>query len=81
VREILVERDHELPIALSGDIEFPANCVMVSGNSSSELAKIGGMTPAVLIFSGRWLRSACIMPRWLARLGYWISNAVAAPAP
>ena len=54
--------------------ELPANCVMVSGSSSNELAKIGGMTPAVLSFSGKWLRSACIMPRWVARLGYWISK-------
>ena len=37
---------------------------IVSGISSSELAKIGGITPAVLILSGRWLRSLCI-PRWV----------------
>ena len=29
----------------------------VSGSSSSELAKIGGMTPEVLIFSGMWVES------------------------
>ena len=50
----------------------PANCRTVSGISSSDEAKIGGMTPAVLSLSGRWLRSCCIMPRAVWRLGYWI---------
>jgi hypothetical protein len=36
---------------------------MVSGISSSDEAKIGGITPDVLIFSGRCERSACICPR------------------
>ena len=47
---------------------------MVSGISSSDEAKIGGITPAVLTFSGRWLRSCCIAPRAVWRLGYWIST-------
>ena len=44
----------------------------VIGISSSEDAKIGGMTPAVLSLSGRWEDSPPIilLPRW--RLGYWI---------
>ena len=37
------------------------------------MAKIGGMTPAVLILIGRWQRSCC-MPRAVWRLGYWIST-------
>ena len=57
------------PAVLSGATELPANWVIVSGSSSSELAKIGGITPAVLILSGRWLRSACIMPFWRGTLG------------
>ena len=63
-----------LPSLDSGLTDLPANWVMVSGSSSSELAKIGGITPEVLSLSGRWLRSACIMPFCPARLGYWISN-------
>ena len=44
---------------------------MVAGNSSSDEAKIGGMTPAVLILSGRCEASPPYMrlPTW--RLGYW----------
>ncbi len=45
------------PQRLSPDTCLPANWVMVSGISSSDEAKIGGITPAVLILSGRWLRS------------------------
>src|SRR3546814_1420831 len=45
---------------------------LVNGISSSEEAKIGGMTPAVLIFSGRCELSPCIMPWAVWRLGYWI---------
>ena len=73
--EILVDANTiTLPKVLSVSTELPANCEIVSGSSSNELAKIGGMTPAVLILSGRCERSACIIPRWVARLGYWISN-------
>ncbi len=50
----------------------PAIWMTVSGISSSEDAKIGGMTPAVLILIGRCERSCAIIPRAVARLGYWI---------
>ena len=46
----------------------------VVGNSSSDEAKIGGMTPEVLSLSGRcedW-PSNMRLPTW--RLGYWISS-------
>ena len=59
------------PNALSPATRWPANWVIVSGSSSSDEAKIGGITPAVLSFSGRWLRSAWT-PRAVWRLGYWI---------
>ena len=47
---------------------------MVAGSSSSDEAKIGGMTPAVLSFSGRCEVSPWNMrlPTW--RFGYWISS-------
>ena len=47
---------------------------MVAGSSSSEDAKIGGMTPAELTLSGRNDDSPPTMrlPCW--RLGYWISR-------
>ena len=50
----------------------PANWLIVSGISSSDEAKIGGITPAVLTFSGRNERSppAMRLPSW--RFGYWI---------
>ena len=41
------------PQALSPAVRWPANCVIVSGISSNDEAKIGGITPEVLIFSGR----------------------------
>ena len=43
----------------------------VAGSSSSEEAKIGGMTPEVLIFNGRWDASPpnILLPIW--RFGYW----------
>ena len=46
----------------------------VVGSNSSDEAKIGGITPAVLILSGRCELSACVifMPTW--RFGYWISS-------
>ena len=47
---------------------------MVSGISSSDEAKIGGITPDVLTFSGRCERSCWIWPRAVWRLGYWIST-------
>ena len=47
---------------LVGSIEFPANCEIVSGSRSNELAKIGGITPAVFNFKGKWELSACIIP-------------------
>ena len=51
--------------------EKPAS---VAGSSSSDEAKIGGMTPAVLSFSGRCEVSPWNMrlPTW--RFGYWISS-------
>ena len=52
---------------------LPAHCSTVSGISSSDEAKIGGMTPAVLSLIGRCERSCC-MPRAVWRLGYWIST-------
>ena len=52
---------------------LPAHCSTVSGISSSDEAKIGGMTPAVLSLIGRCERSCC-MPRAVCRLGYWIST-------
>src|SRR3546814_17259991 len=59
------------PDQLSPSTRCPANWLIVSGSSSSDDAKIGGIKLAVLSLSGRWLRLACI-PRWVARLGYWI---------
>ena len=53
---------------------MPANWTIVSGISSSDEAKIGGITPDVLTFSGRCERSCCIWPRAVWRLGYWIST-------
>ena len=46
----------------------------VIGSSSSDEAKIGGMTPEVLSFSGRCELSPwnILLPTW--RLGYWISR-------
>ena len=46
----------------------------VAGSSSSDEAKIGGMTPEVLSFSGRCEVSPWNMrlPTW--RFGYWISS-------
>src|SRR5215470_12257520 len=47
---------------------------MVVGNSSSDEAKIGGITPEVLSLSGRcedW-PSNILLPTW--RFGYWISS-------
>ena len=46
----------------------------VTGRSSSDEAKIGGMTPEVLSFSGRCEESPWNMrlPTW--RFGYWISS-------
>jgi hypothetical protein len=41
-----------------------------SAGSDALRGTMAGMTPAVLIFNGRWLRSACIMPRCVARFGY-----------
>ena len=60
------------PQVLSPATRLPANWAMVSGISSSDEAKIGGMTLAVLILSGRCERSAWIWPRAVWRLGYWI---------
>ena len=53
---------------------WPWNEAMVAGNSSSEEAKIGGMTPEVLILSGRCEASPPYMrlPTW--RLGYCTHN-------
>ena len=68
---MLIAISHSLE-PLSGVAPPPANWSTVSGISSSDEAKIGGMTPAVLSLSGRWLRSCCIMPRAVWRLGYWI---------
>src|ERR1700683_4440306 len=54
--------------------EVPAEKpAMVAGISSIELAKIGGITPEVLIFSGICVESPPNMrlPTW--RFGYWIA--------
>jgi hypothetical protein len=51
------------PQVLSPSTLLPANWTMVSGISSSEEAKIGGMTLAALILSGRCDRSAWMAPR------------------
>src|SRR3546814_3648305 len=51
---------------------LPADiCATVIGISSSELAKIGGMTPETFSFSGRCELSPpnIRLPTW--RLGYW----------
>ena len=42
----------------------------VIGSSRMELAKIGGITPAVLTLSGRWVCSPPNMRRPTCRLGY-----------
>ena len=55
------------------ELRLPAHCRMVSGINSSDDAKIGGITPAVLSLIGRCERSCC-MPRAVWRLGYWIST-------
>ena len=46
----------------SGVARLPAQLSTVSGISSSDEAKIGGITPAVLSLIGRCERSCC-MPR------------------
>ena len=46
----------------------------VIGSSSSDEAKIGGMTPAVLSFSGRCEESPWNMRLPICRFGYWISS-------
>jgi hypothetical protein len=56
------------PQVLSPSARLPANWAMVSGMRSSDEAKIGGITPAVLIFRGRCERSACICR---GRSGAW----------
>ena len=71
-RNVVTVISQSLP-PLSVVARLPANCRMVSGISSSDEAKIGGMTPAVLSLSGRCERSCC-MPRAVWRLGYWIST-------
>jgi hypothetical protein len=43
---------------------------MVAGNMMMEEAKIGGMTPAVLIFSGRWVLCPPYIRRPTTRLAY-----------
>ena len=42
----------------------------VIGNNNSELANIGGITPAVLIFIGRCDESAALLPAPGCLLGY-----------
>ena len=44
----------------------------VIGSNKSELAKIGGITPAVFILRGRWDESATLFPAPGCLLGYWI---------
>ena len=51
------------PQALSPTACVPENWTMVSGISSSDEAKIGGITPAVFTLSGRCERSCWIWPR------------------
>ena len=54
---------------------WPAvNCAAVIGSSSSEEAKIGGMTPAELSFSGRCEESPWNIRLPTCRFGYWISR-------
>ena len=50
------------------------NCATVIGSSSSDEAKIGGMTPEALSFSGRCEASPWNMRLPICRLGYWISR-------
>ena len=62
-------------MALNQSGPLPAEkLATVNGNNSSDDAKIGGITPAVLSFNGKWELSACdiCMPIW--RLGYWIKR-------
>ena len=62
-------------MALSHSGPEPAlNCATVIGSSSSEEAKIGGMTPEELSFSGRCEASPWNMRLPICRLGYWTSS-------
>jgi len=56
----------------SGRFALAVNWATVVGSISSDEAKMAGITPAVLTFSGRKLRSPPVMrlPSW--RFGYWI---------
>ena len=61
--------------SFSHDGPWPAvNCAAVIGSSSSEEAKIGGMTPAELSFSGRCEESPWNIRLPTCRFGYWISR-------
>ena len=61
-------------LAQPGMLAVGEKLATVAGSSSSEEAKIGGMTPEVLSFSGRCEVSPWNMrlPTW--RFGYWISS-------
>ena len=62
-------------MALSQSGPVPAlNCATVIGSSSSEEAKIGGMTPEELSFKGRCEASPWNIRLPICRLGYWMSN-------
>jgi hypothetical protein len=61
-------------VAEFGLAPLPIHWITVSGIRSSDEAKIGGITPAVLILIGRCDRSCCIIPRAVWRFGYWIST-------
>ncbi len=37
----------------------------MAGNMRSEEAKIGGITLEKLIFIGKWLDGACVIPLWV----------------
>ena len=58
----------------SGPWSAAMNCATVIGSSSSEEAKIGGMTPEELSFSGRCEASPWNMRLPTCRLGYWTSS-------
>ena len=54
---------------------MPTKPMIVVGSKSNDEAKIGGMTPAVLIFSGKNERSPIEMPPpATCRFGYWITS-------
>ena len=51
---------------------MPEKLVRVAGRSRSELAKIGGITPAVLSLRGMCELSPCVIRLPCCRFGYWM---------